>query len=319
MTPTAKTIFDSHHVRKTKKQKRAFRDFTAEAVRAEGYDCHEEPGMLGARNLVVGDPETARVVFTAHYDTCARMPIPNFITPTKIGIYLFYQIAISLVILLIPVVERFVLGVAVSLLGVPMDTVAWLIPLLYATSLIAIILLMMIGPANRHTANDNTSGVITLIELMHAIPAEHRGNVAFIFFDLEETGLFGSAGYYSRHKKAMRSTLLINFDCVSDGNHILFAVRKKATPYAKALEAAYTATDAYDVLVRTKGTVYPSDQAQFPCGVGVASLKKTRRGLLYMDRIHTARDTVFQEANIAFLVEGSVRLVDHMYQDGESH
>lgn len=100
---------------------------------------------------------------------------------------------------------------------------------------------------------------------------------------------------------------------------MLFAVRKKAAPYAAALRAAYPVTDRYDVLVRTKGTIYPSDQAQFPCGVGVAALKKTRRGLLYMDRIHTARDTVFQEENIVYLVEGSVRLVDHVRKNGEAH
>lgn len=319
MTEIAKTLFDSHHIRKTKKQKLAFRDFVAEAIRAEGYDCHEEPATFGARNLVVGNPETARVVFTAHYDTCARMPVPNFITPTKIGIYLLYQVALSLVILLLPAVVWFVLGVAASLFGATMDTVAALIPPLYGFSLLAIMLFMMIGPANRHTANDNTSGVITLIELIHALPVEHRGDVAFIFFDLEEVGLFGSAGYYGKHKKAMQNTLLINFDCVSDGNNMLFAVRKKAAPYAAALKAAYPVTDRYDVLVRTKGTIYPSDQAQFPCGVGVAALKKTRRGLLYMDRIHTARDTVFQEKNIVYLVEGSVRLVDHVRKNGEAH
>lgn len=175
MTEIAKTLFDSHHIRKTKKQKLAFRDFVAEAIRAEGYDCHEEPATFGARNLVVGNPETARVVFTAHYDTCARMPVPNFITPTKIGIYLLYQIALSLVILLLPAVVWFVLGVAASLFGASMDTVAALIPPLYGFSLLAIMLFMMIGPANRHTANDNTSGVITLIELIHALPVEHRG------------------------------------------------------------------------------------------------------------------------------------------------
>ena len=53
---------------------------------------------------------------------------------------------------------------------------------------------------------------------------------------------------------------------------------------------------------------YPSDQANFSRGVGVAALKKTKGGLLYMDRIHTKRDTVYMEENIAYLTEGAVRL-----------
>jgi hypothetical protein len=53
---------------------------------------------------------------------------------------------------------------------------------------------------------------------------------------------------------------------------------------------------------------YPSDQANFRHGVGVAALKRTRRGLLYMDRIHTKGDTVYEEKNIRFLTEGAIRL-----------
>jgi len=43
--------------------------------------------------------------------------------------------------------------------------------------------------------------------------------------------------------------------------------------------------------------------------VGVAALKKSRRlGILYMNRIHTPRDTVYEEENIAYLVRGARHL-----------
>ena len=45
----------------------------------------------------------------------------------------------------------------------------------------------------------------------------------------------------------------------------------------------------------SKGAIYPSDQAKFVRGMGVAALKKTKSGLLYMDRIHTGRETVYME------------------------
>jgi hypothetical protein len=58
----------------------------------------------------------------------------------------------------------------------------------------------------------------------------------------------------------------------------------------------------------SKGVFYPSDQANFPEGIGVAALKCTKKGLLYMDRIHTFKDTVYREENIRFLTEGAIRL-----------
>jgi len=63
------------------------------------------------------------------------------------------------------------------------------------------------------------------------------------------------------------------------------------------------------VEVASKGVIYPSDQANFPVGVGVAALKTSKSGILYMDRIHTKRDTVCREENIEFLRDGAVRLL----------
>ena len=61
-----------------------------------GYVYAEEKGALGARNVLFGDPEKADYLVTAHYDTCARLPFPNFITPCNVGIYLLYQIVVAL-------------------------------------------------------------------------------------------------------------------------------------------------------------------------------------------------------------------------------
>lgn len=62
----------------------------------------------------------------------------------------------------------------------------------------------------------------------------------------------------------------------------------------------------------SKGAIYPSDQANFVRGMGVAALKKTKSGLLCMDCIHTRRDTVYMEENMADLTEGAVRLAESL-------
>ncbi len=309
MTETTKTVFDTYEIRKSKKQKSAFIDYVKSTAAAEGYECHTEKGYFGARNIVVGDPDTAKVVYTAHYDTCAVMPFPNFITPKNIGIYLLYQLLITVVVLGAPTL--LIAGLYFLLPSIPgmATAVLWLLlDDLWLILLIAMLWLIMAGPANKHTANDNTSGVTTLLDIMTALPAELRGDVAFIFFDLEEMGLFGSAGYANHHKGVMKNTLLLNFDCVSDGSTILFALRKGAVRHAEAIKAAFPSTEAHTVEVVSKGVFYPSDQANFTRGVGVAALKRTKGGLLYMDRIHTKRDTVYEEGNIELLREGAIRL-----------
>ena len=313
VTETTQTILEKYQIRKTRRQKTAFIDYVQATATELGYDSHTEKGYLGARNIVVGNPHTAKVIYTAHYDTCAVMPFPNFITPKCIWIYLLYQILITVVLLAAPtLIVAGVYGLGI-LLGAE---VGWLADEVAFFSWYFLLLLemylLMAGPANRHTANDNTSGVTTLLDIMTSLPEELRGEVAFVFFDLEEMGLFGSAGFAGKHKKVTQNTLLINFDCVSDGKNILFVLRKGAARYTEAVKTAFPSTETFAVDVVSKGVFYPSDQANFARGVGVAALKKTKGGLLYMDRIHTKRDTVYMEENIAYLTEGAVRLAESL-------
>ena len=309
MTQTTKEVFEKHEVRKTKKQKSAFIDYVTSVAKEQGYSCTTEQGSMGARNIVVGSPDKAKIVYTAHYDTCAVMPFPNFITPKNFLIYLLYQLVIVLFIY-VPVFAAVHLSYVICAFAGVSEGVALLVgEIVLFVGMFLMLWLIAAGPANKHTANDNTSGVTTLLDIMCALPEEKRDEVAFVFFDLEEMGLFGSKGFANQHKQTMKDKLLINFDCVSDGDHMLFVLKKGAMPHAAAIERAFPSDETYTVEIATKGVFYPSDQANFPCGVGVAALNKTKRGnLLYMNRIHTKRDTVYNEKNIEFFVQGAVRL-----------
>ncbi len=307
MTEITKEIFEDHQIRKSKKQKTKFIEFTKEKAAELGYGAAVEKGYLGARNIIVGDIASAKVVYTAHYDTCAVLPFPNFITPKNFGIYLLYQILVVIGFFAVAFAIGFCFGFLGALLNLP-EVIArysamgtyWLL-----------LILIMAGPANRHTANDNTSGVTTLFSIMEKLPEERKNEVAFVFFDLEEAGLFGSMGFAKKHRQAMKSKPLINFDCVSDGDNILFALRKGAAPLAEKLAEAFPEGGKFKLHILTKGVFYPSDQANFPLGVGVAALKKSKMtSVLYMNRIHTRRDTVYQEENVDFLADGAVRLTE---------
>ena len=89
-------ILPAYEIRKTKRQKTAFIDHLAE-IYGSRMQVEEWGTLVKSRNIVLGNPDTASVIYTAHYDTCARVPFPNFITPKNIALYLLYQILLGLV------------------------------------------------------------------------------------------------------------------------------------------------------------------------------------------------------------------------------
>ncbi len=317
MTETTKTVFEKYQVRKSKKQKQAFREYVKGVATDNCWSYSEEAGYLGAKNIVVGDPQKAKVIYTAHYDTCARLPLPNFITPKSFIIYLLYQIVIVMVALSVMFALQapfYLLRDYIITLALPEPAFSlafWGTTLLTIAPCILIIYLMTAGPANKHTANDNTSGVTVLLNLITAITPEDREKAAFVFFDLEELGMFGSMKFASNHKDIAKNILLVNFDCVSDGDNIMFALRKGCGS-EKLFKDSFQSNDKVKVEIATKGVFYPSDQVNFKRGVGVAALKRTKKfNILYMNRIHTRRDVIYREENIEFLCDGVQKMLQN--------
>ncbi len=298
-------IFTSYEVRKTKRQKTAFIEYARQIALEEGYSVNIEKGSFGARNIVVGDPDSAKVIYTAHYDTCPRLPFPNFLPPKNMGVYLLYNLVIVIGFFAI----AFVLGLAIGVVCGTFEIGKDIASLIAEFAYLVLLLILLFGPANKHTANDNTSGVTVLFGIMKAMPKEQRDKAAFVFFDLEEMGLIGSASFAKKHKSVKNNTLLLNFDCVSDGRDVMILTKKAATPYSPLLSSAFVSNGDIEVDVTNKA-FYPSDQAKFKKGVGIAAFKKTKGSMLYINRIHTSRDTVYRRENIDFLVEGAVKLAE---------
>ncbi len=292
-------------VRKSKKQKRAFREAVTAYAMSLDYPVSEEKGSAGTVNVIIGDPKSAKYLVTAHYDTCAAMPFPNLITPCNFFTFLAYQLLITAGLLL----PAMGLGI---LAGILFQSPAFG-EAVYFGLFFAALLLMMYGPANRSNANDNTSGVVTLLKLANNLPAAHRSKVCFVLFDLEEAGLIGSKAYRKAHKKESERQLVLNLDCVGDGDTLmLFPTKKvrKNPEILRALTAIAGAEGNKSLVVRAKGfSMYPSDQAQFPYGVGIAALHTSKWAGYYLGRIHTKRDTVLEEENVNILCQRLLSLI----------
>ena len=291
------TLTAQFPIRRSKEQKAAFRAWFMQQAEELGYSARVED-VKGHQNVVVGDPETASAIFTAHYDTPAASFLPNVMTPRNKPFYWAYQ--------MLQVGILVALGCAV---GVPLavisgdDYTGFLAG--YAVYM-GCLALMIFGPANKHNVNDNTSGVAAVLETMAKVPAEHRAKTAFILFDNEEKGCRGSGAYAKAHPAVKESGFLVNLDCVGDGEHILFIAKEKnrgMPQYAALTEALQAQNGRMLHIFPMEGSMLNSDQKNFKASSAVCACNEDKRLGFVCDRIHTSEDTVCDQANLDFLAD----------------
>ena len=302
MSSLCNEILENYQVRRTESQKTAFIDLLQNhfpELRVENADKN--------RNLVVGDVAAAKIILTAHYDTSARSLLPNISIPFRPGLKFAYNM-----LTLLPIIAAMLLVMFGTETWVPKLEIRALLGLL--VYYVLFFLQFFAAPANQQNANDNTSGVCLLIRLLETLTPQQREKVAFVFFDNEEKGCVGSKAFRKLHRAETEQTLIFNFDCVADGEHILFL----STPSAQAqwetlLRQAFRDEDGLTVgFTNSKKAKYSSDQKRFPVSVGTAALHKHPVIGYYFARIHTSKDTAHDPRNIEFLRAGVSRLIDQM-------
>lgn len=298
-------IPEKYPVRKSKKQKQAFREDVTAYAQSLGYAVKTEKGTFHCQNLILGEPDKASYLVTAHYDTCARMLLPNFIAPYNPVVFLSYQV-LMVALLLAAALATGIVAVALT----KSSAIAQLVALAVYWGLL---LAMLVGPANKHNANDNTSGVVTLLEIARSLPENQRSKVAFVLFDLEEAGLWGSASYRKAHKAETERQIVLNLDCVGDGDELMLFPTQKLKKDQEKLDILRTVCGRFgkkSIALRERGfSRYPSDQKNFPYGVGIAAFHRKKGIGLYCSRIHTSRDTILEITNVNLLRAALITLI----------
>lgn len=285
-------------IRRTTEQKQAFRQWVTEHIAGQGWPVRTEESDKGRQqNIVVGDPERAEVIFTAHYDTPANVLLPDLQIPRNYPVYLLHQMALIIGMLAIALI----VGAAAGLATQNGDVMI----LAFFAAFVALLAVQIYGPANKHNVNDNTSGVSALLETMARIPEEARGSVAFILFDNMEKGRKGSKAYAADHLETQHTSFVVNLDSVGVGDTFVASVpslAKQLPQYEKL--AALMQESGRDVRfhssVTTRGN---SDFRSFKCGVGITAYRQVSGVGLYLGDLHTARDTHADQANLTFLAE----------------
>lgn len=303
----------NYSIRRTEKEKDAFRAEILRSLAEKGVDAQVEVTADGKnKNVIIGDVSLAKVVCTAHYDTPAASLFPNIMIPRNSLLFYLYQFAPIILMLAAALGGGYLIAGAFY----PVDHIESFMRvfvLAYLVIYYALFFLMYRVFKNPHNCNDNTSGVATILALIDSLSDEQRRKFAFILFDNEEKGKKGSKAYNKDHEEMMKNRLLVNFDCVGNGEHIIFVAMKDAEKherYAALRESFSSCADFSTYFFPIKGSQSNSDYKNFPCGIGCMACRKTKRGVFYTPYIHTRKDTVSCYENCQFIADRMSRFAE---------
>ena len=294
-------------LRRKEKQKTEFRSWLIYTLKELGYTPRLESGeyslSLGSSmtNVVVGDIEKAKLVLAAHYDTGVRDVLPPMIAPTRPVSFLLYQALFPLLVL----AGSFALSLALTF---PFDLPNLTFPL-FLIFLAVALFYPRYGPDERETLNDNTSGVVTLLEVAKALTPRYRGEVCFLFLDGGTQAAKGAKGLRRAHP-CLKEKNVIVVDCVAEGDELLILPGKSARWDGGLLDAIndhFSNGEKKTCFLKTDGLVtFPSDNRAFAHSTSICACRKVRGfGRCILPRHARSLD----EENIALLRDNLCRLV----------
>lgn len=264
MSKYAERITREFPVRRKPEEKERFRLWLMGTLREMGYSptlqTKDAALRLGGQvtNVVAGDPETAKLILIAHYDTGLKTLFPPLIMPTRPVTGFLYMALTPVCVLLGSLIVSF----AVTF---PINAPHLTLPL-FLLLLVAAMLYLRFGPSETNNVSDNTSGVAALLETAAALTPRYRGEVAFAFLDGGFGGMSGAKGFRARYPSAREKTV-INLNCVAQGDELLILPSKYSRWNGEVLDAILDSFDGEGnktVFLKTDGLIYyPSDNRAF--------------------------------------------------------
>ncbi len=294
-------ICEKYGSRMHRKSKKNFRDYVSSLAKKMGYPCKVEKNIF-AKNVVMGNPEKAEFVLTAHYDTPPRLP--KFFVK-----HMLLHCLISLPLIILGI--NYLLPEILLSLNAPIKVfraLTYVLPIAnigICGGLIGYVM-GLLGNANKKNYNDNSSGVLAILNLMDKYkdaPQEIKDKFCFVLTDNEEKGLFGGFSYAHKHKKELKNQTIINLDCVGKGNQFnMYYAGKKVPEIVKELNEKKHSKYIFNP--KRSGFMSMSDHIAFKKynHVCFLSVDEHNNKSLY-SQIHSVNDTSLDEENIDFLVD----------------
>lgn len=291
-------INNEYPIRRTKKQKNEFINYVKnqfEIVNVDQINQH--------KNIIIGNFDNAKIILTAHYDTPAKSLFPNLVIPRCFILNLIYQLFFIGIFFGISCLASFILKYMFNL-----TYEVWYF--LFLSMYFVLFFIATMTFTNKHNFNDNTSGVATVLEI---IKTTQKNDICVVLFDNEEKGLLGSKAFNKKYKNIVDEKLIINFDCVGNGNNILVACKKEAmnNQYLALLKECVVSNNKYNVMYFDSKKIFGStDYKNFKQSISFMAYNKNKIIGYYTSRIHTSKDTVVDSENIKFLTDNIIKVFE---------
>ena len=271
----AKELLKAHPVRASRRQKKAFRLALLSYVRSLHYSAYVESGSLGGRNVVIGDPRTARYLICTHYDTCRNVPVPYMAAPCSLSGSLLALIRQCFLILLLPLVLTAVLLIFLDLPG---DRY-WIFPLLFLVSVLS----LLFSKTNPFSLSHFDGSILTLLAVAAGLPVGQRKKVCFLLLDQGEQGFLGARSYVKSHKGDLQNQILLDLSGAGRGDVLVFSPGQSLQKDEQLLKSLLKLTGSYGTkqirLCSTGFHFFFSDGTRFPRHIQAAALEKRGRHL----------------------------------------
>ncbi|MBR0311870.1 MAG: M28 family peptidase [Oscillospiraceae bacterium] len=295
-------------VRRKASEKEKFRLWLMGTLRELGYDPklqrRENALHFGgdAVNVVVGDPEKAKLIVVAHYDTGVRALLPPLYLPTRPVTAFLYLALTPVLALLGSFVVSMGIGFALRMPQLPLP--------LFLLLMVASLLYLRFGPSETRNLNDNTSGVAALLETAAALTPGCRDKAAFAFLDGGFGGLSGAKGFRAKYPSAKEKTV-INLNCVAEGGELLILPNKYSRWDGEVLDAildSFENGEHTTTFLKTDGLIYyPSDNRAFRHSFAVCACE-TLRGFGRL--IRPLRAKTIDPEKLELLKKGLCKLIE---------
>ena len=308
MNRYADRILREYPVRRRPEEKEKFRLWLMGTLRELGYQpelqSRQSALQFGGNvlNVVAGDPKRAKLILVAHYDTAIRSLLPPLYMPTRpLTAFLYLALTPALVL-----IGSFVLSFALTF---PINAPYLTLPL-FLLLLVTALLYLRFGPSERRNLNDNTSGVVALLETAAALTPRYRGEVAFAFLDGGFGGLSGAKGFRARYPSAKEKTV-INLCSVAEGSELLVLPNKNSRWDGALLDAildSFENGEHTTVFLKTDGlTYFPSDNRAFRYACSICACE-TVRGFGRL--VRPLKATEIDEEKTQILKNGLCKLIE---------
>ena len=167
------------------------------------------------------------------------------------------------------------------------------------------------GKSERDNLNDNTSGVVALLEVAKTLTPRYRGEVCFLFLDGGTQASKGAKGLVRAHPELKKKSVIV-LDCVGEGDELLILPGRTSRWNDSLLDTIlenFSNSEKKTCFLKTDGLVYyPSDNRAFAGGTAICACKTVKGfGRCILPRCAKEID----EENLSLLCDGLCKLVTY--------